>query len=114
LLIFINTLFLIKIITSELRNTYWLCSSNVLMQSIANGKKYGLATVCGLISGCLVHTSLVAFGVSAIIKANDSLFFILKLFGALYLLYLAYKVYKSSSEVSLTNDEVPKKYLFSF
>ena len=44
----------------------------VLMQSITNGRNYGLATVAGLISGCLVHTTLVAFGVSAIIKNISS------------------------------------------
>lgn len=81
----------------------------VLMQSIVNGKKYGLATVAGLISGCLVHTTLVAFGVSAIIKENETLFFIIKLFGALYLLYLAYKVYKSDAKVSLGSQSIPKK-----
>ena len=55
----------------------------------ANGKKYGLATTAGLISGCLIHTILLAFGVSALIKENDQLFFVIKLFGAVYLFYLA-------------------------
>ncbi|WP_415224344.1 LysE family translocator [Psychroserpens sp.] len=83
----------------------------VLMQSIVNGKKYGLATVAGLISGCLVHTTLVAFGVSAIIKESDILFFVIKLLGALYLLYLAFRVYKSSSKLSLSSDNIVKKSL---
>lgn len=81
----------------------------VLMQSISNGRKYAIATVCGLISGCLVHTTLVAFGVSAIIKESETLFFIIKTLGALYLLYLAYKVFKSDAAVSLSNNAVPKK-----
>ena len=81
----------------------------VRMQRLVNGKKYGIATVCGLITGCLVHTTLVAFGVSAIIKQNDSLFFIIKLFGALYLLYLAFNVYKSDAELSLNSSNIPKK-----
>jgi threonine/homoserine/homoserine lactone efflux protein len=83
----------------------------VLVQSISNGKVYGLATVCGLIAGCIVHTTLLAFGVSAIIKANDYVFFTIKLLGALYLLYLAYKVYKSNAQLNLDSDEVPKKSL---
>lgn len=82
------------------------------MQSIVNGKPFGLATVAGLISGCLIHTTLVAFGVSAIIKENDSIFFIIKLFGALYLLFLAYKVFKSSSNLKLSTENVPKKTMF--
>ena len=43
----------------------------VLMQSMVNGRASGLATVAGLISGCLVHTTLVAFGVSVLIKESD-------------------------------------------
>lgn len=83
----------------------------VLMQSISNGKKFGLATVAGLISGCLVHTTLLAFGVSAIIKQNDKLFFIIKLFGAAYLLYLAYQVFKSKGDIRVSEEGVAKKKL---
>lgn len=83
----------------------------VLMQSITHGKKYGLATVAGLMTGCLIHTTLLAFGVSAIIKQSDQLFFGIKLFGAAYLLYLAFQVYRSDSNISLSNTDVPKKNL---
>ncbi|KOY52498.1 LysE family translocator [Polaribacter dokdonensis] len=81
----------------------------VLTQSIVNGKKYGLATVFGLISGCLVHTTLLAFGVSLVIKESATLFFIIKLFGTFYLLYLAYKVYKSDATILLSNENVKQK-----
>jgi len=81
----------------------------VLTQSIVNGKKYGLATVFGLATGCLVHTTLVAFGVSAIIKENENLFFAIKVFGSLYLLYLAYKVFKSDASIILSEEKVDKK-----
>ncbi len=81
----------------------------VLTQSLVHGKKFGIATVCGLMTGCLVHTTLVAFGVSALIRANESLYFIIKLFGAFYLLYLAYKVLRSDSELSIENKNIPKK-----
>lgn len=81
----------------------------VLMQSLVHGRKFGLATVAGLMTGCLVHTTLVAFGVSALIKANDSLYFAIKLFGAVYLFHLAYKVFRSDSELTLDNKHIPKK-----
>ena len=83
-----------------------------MMQSIGNGRKYGIATVLGLMTGCLIHTSVVAFGASTILKQNPKLFFIIKLFGALYLVYLAYKVFKSSGNIELGNDAVPKKSVF--
>ncbi|UMB62199.1 LysE family translocator [Lutibacter sp. A80] len=73
----------------------------VLVQSITNGKKYGIATALGLVSGIIVHTTLVAFGVSAIIKQSEYIYFGIKLFGALYLLYLAYITYKTNEDVIL-------------
>ncbi len=81
----------------------------VLMQSMANGKKYGLSVVAGLMTGCIIHTSLLAFGVSVIIKESETLFFIIKLFGALYLFFLAYKVFRSESSIQLSEVDVPKK-----
>jgi threonine/homoserine/homoserine lactone efflux protein len=81
----------------------------VLTQSIVNGRKFGLATVIGLISGCLVHTTLLAFGVSAVIKASEGLYRGIKIFGAVYLLYLAYKVYKTDASIMVSNENAPKK-----
>ncbi|GHC59668.1 LysE family translocator [Ulvibacter litoralis] len=80
----------------------------VLTQSLVNGTKSGIATTAGLISGCIVHTTLLAFGVSAIITASESIFYGIKVFGALYLLYLAYSVYKSDASVTFSED-APKK-----
>lgn len=85
----------------------------VLVQSITNGKSYGIATVCGLISGCVIHTTLLAFGVSAIIKANEHLFLAIKILGAIYLAYLAYRVYKSDATFVLDTENVPSKSLKS-
>ena len=81
----------------------------VLTQSMVNGKKYGLATVYGLMTGCIIHTTLIAFGVSEILKRNDNLYYTIKLFGAGYLLYLAYQVFKSSSDIVFSTDNVQKK-----
>lgn len=83
----------------------------VLTQSIVNGKKYGLATVVGLMTGCLIHTSLLAFGVSTVIKNNDTVFLIIKLFGAGYLLYLSYLVFKGGDEIKIRKDGTSKMSL---
>ncbi len=76
----------------------------VLMQSITNGKKYGIITALGLVSGIIIHTTLVAFGVSAIIKQSESLFFGLKVIGALYLFFLAYKSLVSEETITLNGE----------
>jgi threonine/homoserine/homoserine lactone efflux protein len=83
----------------------------VLVQSISNGKSYGLATVCGLITGCIIHTTLLALGVSAIIANTETIFFVIKVLGALYLIYLAYKVYTASEHLSIDTNATPKKSL---
>jgi threonine/homoserine/homoserine lactone efflux protein len=85
----------------------------VLMQSIAHGKKYGLATTAGLMTGCLVHTTLLALGVSALIKNNPHIFLIIKIFGAIYLFYLAYRVFRSKAVIQVGQSPVPKKGLGS-
>ncbi len=84
----------------------------VLMQSVVHGKKFGLATVFGLMTGCIIHTTLVAFGVSSILRGNDTVFFTLKILGASYLLFLAYKVYESDSTINLKTDTIQKKTVF--
>ena len=85
----------------------------VLIQSITYGKKQGMAVVCGLISGCLFHTTLVAFGLSSFIKSNAELLLVLKLFGAGYMLYLAYGVFKSIKVLNLENQAVKSKSLLA-
>ena len=82
----------------------------VLTQSLVNGTKSGIATTAGLISGCIVHTTLLAFGISAIITASEEIFYGIKVLGACYLLYLAYKVYRSDENISLAENAPKKSY----
>jgi len=84
----------------------------VLMQSVVHGKKYGLATIIGLMTGCIVHTTFVAVGISAIIKENNTIFLGIKILGAVYLLYLAYKVITGGSEISMSTKKIDKKTPF--
>ena len=71
----------------------------VLTFSAKYGKTLGLFTVLGLVSGCFFHTTLVAFGVSALIINNDFLFSLLMYIGAFYLFFIAFKVYKSDNSI---------------
>ena len=107
----LETLISFAIATSALAISPGPDNIYVLVQSITNGKLYGLVTVCGLITGCIVHTTLLAFGVSAIIKANENIFIAIKVLGAIYLLYLAYKVFKSSTDIHLDINGAPRKSL---
>ena len=81
----------------------------VLVTGLSRGVKSGLLLSFGLVSGILVHTSLVTFGVSAIIKSSEILFFGIKLAGAIYLLYLAYKTYNQPAKISIEPSQTNQK-----
>ncbi|MGI0107404.1 LysE family translocator [Salinimicrobium sp. WS361] len=85
----------------------------VLVQGMTNGKKHGIVTALGLISGIIIHTSLVAFGISAIIKQSENLFLMIRLLGAAYLFYLAWKVYKSDSTINVKAPAAKQKKEFT-
>lgn len=81
----------------------------VLTQSISKGSRAGLVISLGLVSGCLVHTALLAFGVSPIIRDSDLLFTGIKFLGAAYLVHLAFRVYRHGDGIALEGvNGVPK------
>lgn len=53
------------------------------------GRVHGFATVLGALTGIAIHTSLVAFGISVLIVTAPAAFWVLKIVGALYLVWLA-------------------------
>ena len=63
------------------------------------GKIAGIKTVFGLTTGLIFHTLLLVFGVSALINSNDYFFFILKVFGFIYFIFLAISTYNKNSKI---------------
>jgi threonine/homoserine/homoserine lactone efflux protein len=70
----------------------------VLTQSIFQGKKSGLMIVFGLCTGLIFHTMAVSLGVAVIFQTSVIAFIVLKIIGAVYLLYLAWQIFNASSE----------------
>jgi len=66
----------------------------VLTESITKGKRNGIIISAGLASGVIIHTILIATGLSILIQQSPIVFNGIKIFGAIYLLYLAYLTYK--------------------
>lgn len=62
-----------------------------LSRAINYGRAHGLAAMFGAMAGIMVHTTLVALGISVLIIAAPALFMALKIAGALYLLWLAWQ-----------------------
>lgn len=65
----------------------------LLARTIARGREGSGALIAGLILGDLVWLSMAALGMAAIAAAIGSLFILVRLAGAAYLLYLAYRLW---------------------
>jgi threonine/homoserine/homoserine lactone efflux protein len=62
-----------------------------LSRSINYGRAHGMMSFVGTMLGLLVHSVLVALGISILIVAAPPLFLALKIVGAVYLLWLAWQ-----------------------
>ncbi len=61
------------------------------------GLASAMAAAAGFSLGNIVHTAFVILGVSAIIKASAIAFTAIKIAGAVYLIYIGIKIFKSGS-----------------
>ena len=69
-------------------------------RALSEGRAAGLACMAGALTGCLIHTTMVAFGLSALIVASPQAFLVLKVFGAGYLVWLAWQALRYGSAFS--------------
>jgi threonine/homoserine/homoserine lactone efflux protein len=76
-----------------------------LSRTIGSGRASGVAAMIGTNLGCVVHTLLAAFGVSALIAASQSGFLVLKIAGAVYLLWLAIDAIRNGSSLNVKATE---------
>ena len=74
----------------------------VFLKSSTDGVKAGVKTVFGLTTGLIFHTLLLVFGISALIKSNENIFFGLKLFGFFYFLFLSGSVFFRTKKSKFT------------
>ncbi|MDT8424282.1 MAG: LysE family translocator, partial [Desulfuromonadales bacterium] len=69
----------------------------VLTQSALSGRAAGVSVTLGLCTGLIGHTIAVTCGVAALIQTSATAFTVLKLCGAIYLLYLAWQAWRAPS-----------------
>ena len=79
-----------------------------LGRALAQGRMAGMAALLGASTGLVIHTLLAAFGISALLAASPTGFFILKVCGAIYLLWLAVDALRNGSAFTLENGK-PRK-----
>ncbi|WP_349436284.1 LysE family translocator [Pararhizobium sp. A13] len=76
-----------------------------ISRALSQGKAAAFFIVIGTSLGCVVHTLLVAFGISALITASPTAFMILKTGGAAYLFWLAVQAIRYGSSLSVKKVE---------
>ncbi len=72
-----------------------------LSRTIGSGRAAGIASAMGANLGCIVHTFLAVFGISALIAASQTGFLVLKIVGAGYLLWLAVDALRHGSSLNV-------------
>jgi len=79
----------------------------VLTESITKGKRNGIIISTGLASGIIIHTMLIATGLSVLVQQSPYVFNGIKIFGAIYLIYLAYLTYKEETlTINISKQEI--------
>jgi threonine/homoserine/homoserine lactone efflux protein len=72
-----------------------------LGKAVRQGRAAGMAAMLGASTGILIHTTLVALGLSALLAASATAFFVLKVVGAVYLLWLAVQAIRHGSALNI-------------
>ena len=79
-----------------------------LSRTIGQSRAAGFAAFLGASAGLVVHTMLVAAGLSALLAASETAFTILKVVGAAYLAWLAYDAIRNGSALSIERRAAPE------
>ena len=80
-------------------------------RALSEGRAAGLACMFGAMTGIVIHTTMVALGLSALIVASPEAFLVLKVVGAGYLVWLAWQAIRHGSAFSPeTAKRVPRSF----
>ena len=83
----------------------------VISYSLAHGRRSAFAVIGGVLLGDAVALTVSLLGVGAILMASARLFVAVKMAGALYLVYLGVKMWRSSGTVAAAAMHVPLSHL---
>lgn len=67
----------------------------IIGRSTSQGWRAGAAATFGVSAGCFVHIAAAALGISALLSASATAFTILKIAGAIYLIYIGISMMRS-------------------
>jgi threonine/homoserine/homoserine lactone efflux protein len=74
---------------------------SVVSYGLSRGRRAGMLFGAGCATGCLLHTLWLCLGLSVLMAASPAAFTCLKIAGALYLFYLAFRAFRSGGLINL-------------
>lgn len=80
----------------------------IAQRTLTTSRKHGLISSLGLATGAGIFAILSCLGLFVILEASPFLYGALKLFGGLYLLFLAYRIWNSSNDEGIADDSPNK------
>jgi threonine/homoserine/homoserine lactone efflux protein len=83
----------------------------IVSRSVEQGHIAGLASVCGITTGTLVHVLAAALGLSALLASSALAFAVVKYAGAGYLIYIGVRQILSRMDTVATKPELPRRSL---
>jgi threonine/homoserine/homoserine lactone efflux protein len=78
----------------------------IVGSSIAYGRRIGVASALGIAAGCMVHTLAAAVGLSAVLATSATAFNVIKLAGAMYLIYLGIRALVTPAAVMSASEHI--------
>lgn len=79
-------------------------------RTLSLGRRAGIVSCLGATTGLFVHTLFAALGLSALLAASAEAFTVLKIIGAVYLLWLAIDAVRNGSALDVSRDQAcPQK-----
>ena len=77
----------------------------VLTRSISGGKLSGIISAAGVTSGILVHTMAAALGLALLLQTSTTFFWVVKIIGGIYLIYLGCQMIRSDNRISFSGQK---------
>lgn len=83
----------------------------IVARSVEQGRIAGLASVCGITTGTLVHVLAASLGLSALLASSALGFAVVKYAGAGYLIYIGVRQILSRTDAPAAPVELPRRSL---
>ncbi len=81
----------------------------IITRSVAQGRRAGLVSVCGIEAGTSVHVAAATLGVSTLLMSSAMVFAIVKYLGAGYLIYLGVRTLRSPAPIHVQAHGAPQR-----